>query len=274
VSTKIFNGYRLRTGNFAEAHKIFSQFKVQAKALLQDRYNNVIARQCTRLIDARALGRPSKYRVGVSPLMTAWDIAAQEYRKIYSNTPGTRNPYYDFDVNFTIFPVEDQILITLYCEEGMNKEVVEAWKATEGIEYFGYWNNVDPDEDCSDEEWEERKRLWEIALGESGTPAVEGYSTEVMGLYGLLPAKSADILPLVEPRESRAVEWARDLLTDERFLAERDPEDEDSWFKLLWKIQGEVAKDKVALEFKTQEILPKLPEVTKEMLTEKFDDPA
>jgi hypothetical protein len=30
------------------------------------------------------------------------------------------------------------------------------------VKFYGYWNNVDPDENCSDEEWEERELFWDF----------------------------------------------------------------------------------------------------------------
>lgn len=43
----------------------------------------------------------------------------------------------------------------------------------EGVSYYGYWDNTDRDETCSDEEWEERRETWERVLGDEA-PAYHG----------------------------------------------------------------------------------------------------
>lgn len=43
----------------------------------------------------------------------------------------------------------------------------------DGYRFYGYWDNVDPDESCSEEEWRQRKEDWEVI----------GYGP--MGEYGL-----------------------------------------------------------------------------------------
>lgn len=43
---------------------------------------------------------------------------------------------------------------------------------SEEFEEFGYWDDVDPDENCTEEEWEYRKQEWESAI-EWGVPTKE-----------------------------------------------------------------------------------------------------
>lgn len=52
-----------------------------------------------------------------------------------------------------------------------------------GVEYFGYWNNVDQDEDCTEEQWKERESLWDEALKENSIPAISGFSKTILNHY-------------------------------------------------------------------------------------------
>lgn len=46
--------------------------------------------------------------------------------------------------------------------------------------YYGFWDNADPDEEASEEEWESRARDWKSAYAGSHTHAEAGFSFEVM----------------------------------------------------------------------------------------------
>lgn len=57
-----------------------------------------------------------------------------------------------------------------------------------GAKFWGYWNNVDPDENCSDKEWEQRESDWtEVLEGNAGIPCEIGLSLTVIGQYLPLP---------------------------------------------------------------------------------------
>jgi hypothetical protein len=51
--------------------------------------------------------------------------------------------------------------------------VLEEWfDSLNGVRFYGYWDNVDPDENCTEQEWRQRKEDWEILgyepIGECG----------------------------------------------------------------------------------------------------------
>lgn len=200
MSTKVYNGYRLTTSDLGVADKIIREFKSKARPLFIKRYYSMVANICAELLEAAAAGtyvrREGDYER--SALYTAWNRIEDRYRAVYSGTSPLRDPLCDFDAHITLLPSEGCTLALLYCEERAFPEVLEVWQNLEGVEYFGYWDNTDPDEDCTEEEWAERKRLW--SEDSRTVPAVRGYSTETVGIYGL-PVPTCDvILPLVQAR--------------------------------------------------------------------------
>lgn len=263
MSTKIFNGYRIRSRDFGEVHKIVSAFKEVARPLLLNRYYQVMADQCARVCDALALGKfsPNEDTRGQSVISFCSSLVTKAYFDIYRSD--RRNPLFDFDAQLTLVPSGDSTLVLFYCE-AFNESVVEAWKATAGVEYFGYWNNTDRDEACSEEEWEARGAAWDEALGR-GAPAVVGYTTEILGLYGLPYAGTKEVLSHVQPRHERALVWAVDLLVDEQTSGKILTADDVG--KVV-QIVNEVRKDTAAMEAKANSVLSVLPEITKENLLE------
>lgn len=72
-------------------------------------------------------------------------------------------------------------------------------KSRPGYKFYGYWNNVDPDEECSEEEWEQREKHWDEAVG---------YNP--IGEYGLLfqpVIQWLDFMDVVKAFEEIEVYW-------------------------------------------------------------------
>lgn len=81
----------------------------------------------------------------------------------------------------TVYPIRNQLLVQVF-EGGIydRKFVQEIIKGLE-LKFYGYWDNVDMDEDCSLEEWEQRENDWtevlELDNDESdGRPCYYGFT--------------------------------------------------------------------------------------------------
>ena len=67
---------------------------------------------------------------------------------------------------------------------------------------FGYWNNTDPDEDASEEEWEERERLWDKVFENESVPNRAMLIVVLADKHHLIPTdQHMEDLPSVESRE-------------------------------------------------------------------------
>lgn len=249
--------------SFQEVHETIESFKERAHPLMKAKWYEQVARIATRVIDAKAIGATitEELEPGGSPWGRSWQYVTERYRTIYKQ--GKRNPTFDFDVHISAFPRPDQTLFTFYCEESAHPEVLAEWEATPGIEYFGYWNNTDPDESCSEMEWQERKRLWEEVLPLGSIPAIKGFTTELMGEFGL-PFPTADaILPFVKSREARAKQWAEDMITRERL---QESGTGLSWGEIREALEWARTEGRDRLLAKENEVYVQLPDISTDVL--------
>ena len=70
------------------------------------------------------------------------------------------------NIDITLFPVNDYFLVEIYMGKIFHtSKILLKIKEKLNLEFYGYWNNVDEDEACSKEEWEQRKEDWAEALG-------------------------------------------------------------------------------------------------------------
>lgn len=84
----------------------------------------------------------------------------------------------DFEAKLGIYPVDGKIL-GLPCIN--NSAMKEAFMQMPGIMPYPYWNCTDKDEAVSHEEWEQRKKDWDMALPGIGVPRESGMAIELTG---------------------------------------------------------------------------------------------
>jgi len=83
------------------------------------------------------------------------------------------------DATLVVYPlgVDVQLLQVFMGHRGNDPIFDKFAESDERFEFYGYWDNTDPDEETTEEEWSKRKEDWEkILLGEglSGIPKKEG----------------------------------------------------------------------------------------------------
>lgn len=103
------------------------------------------------------------------------------------------NPLFDFSGELCVFPnkqLEDRILLLAYgsrfekyLQAIINKEPSALKRDIDffskfSLEYYPYWNNVDIPEDVSEEDWEKRKKEWDLVFEESDIPSNNGFVFE------------------------------------------------------------------------------------------------
>lgn len=87
-----------------------------------------------------------------------------------------RQPSYDFEFNFCVFPLKDKFLVTVYGEKEAYIKTFENFKE---VEEYKYYNNTDRPENVSSREWKKRESDWNKALcGYCSIPSMSGFSIE------------------------------------------------------------------------------------------------
>ncbi len=72
---------------------------------------------------------------------------------------GENSPF-NFDASVVVYFYQRKIVAVPF---GFNmfKELNTMFRSNPKMKFFGYWNNSDPDENCSEEEWAEREKFFE-----------------------------------------------------------------------------------------------------------------
>lgn len=96
--------------------------------------------------------------------------AVEQLRKSATHT------FSDFDFGYQLALIPNAIpganpLVLIYSAEN---EYEKALKEAGLVEDYGYWDNSDPDEDVSEEQWDERKKAWGYLLDDNNSPASVG----------------------------------------------------------------------------------------------------
>lgn len=141
MSTKIYHGYRL-----AEGTDLFA-FCERLRALADPLRDE---------LDLELLNRLASWgRESLGSAVGRWQAMQEEMRPdVYGHDP------HRLDVVFLRDSITERILALLYTEK-----FTKLWESLPEVEYFGYWNNTDPDEDCTELEFDQRGEAWERVLG-------------------------------------------------------------------------------------------------------------
>lgn len=207
MSTKVYNAYRIPAISLNELHQKLNELRSLAHDLLDQMRQKEIVRMAVFKYDAIALGQREK-ETGFSYIKWASFDMDERFREIKKS--GRRDPISDFEFGLTFIPFEDHIYFMLFTEKD---EYVELFKQHMDAELFHYWNNSDPDEDVSDEDWEERGRIWDAVLGDVGIPARVGYSFDLVGDY-LEHMGDFDPEPYIADIGKRIERFSKELAAD------------------------------------------------------------
>lgn len=215
MSTKIYDGFKFNTSDLYEIHEYAMEFRTRARECVKEFNLEVLANIVATEIDNQTMGihslkdeSTSKYMK--SPLHLAINSLEEDRR-----TGG--KDYYSVSFEVMVFPIkEDNVILGMHFTS--NRRLLEIWKAGEWHDgdftsFFGYWNNTDPDENCTDKEWGERERLWhKSGICDQGMNMcgflIEGTNPLESSPFGI---SAADVLEKVRPFERRVKHIAKEL---------------------------------------------------------------
>jgi len=223
MSTKIYNGYKLPPLNFVELKEFAYRFHRLIREEAYNLYGQLMVDVATSVYDRVTLGLsllPLCIKVSIS---SAASIARQsimcEQNEIMKT--GRRNPTCDFSCEVCFIPFEDYILALLYKDQKTYRAI---WKLQPEVKSYGYWNNADPPDDVTNEEWEERKQRWDMALDEFSVPGVAGFTIQCLGKYESLHTEDIwdNLDRFLRPFKRRVENYATQKVMNEYCMAQDD----------------------------------------------------
>lgn len=112
-----------------------------------------------------------------------WYSAWSDRRRKIKNT--SHSDYaVDTDFQIVFFPQGKVTLGIPFCE---HRKWRDEWLKQPGVEEYGYWNNSDEPEGMPAREWNQRKKRWNKVFDIHFTPAMAGFTVELMDTFGPMP---------------------------------------------------------------------------------------
>lgn len=208
MSIKIYDGFRLPSMDLGTLLTHIREFRQELIHLIEDRITDFLARRAIDELDKAVIFEKS---LEPSPFLSVLFRCWEDQKRILSD--GLRNPEIDFGCSFTFFPVEKGFLGICFTEQ---RDFLNRWFSRPFVESYPYWNNTDPPDDVSLEEWGLRSDCWESALGESKVPDREGFSITVIPVdVGFAPSVD-DVLARLPDLERRSRKVAAELILREK----------------------------------------------------------
>lgn len=221
MSTKIYNGFKVKGLTFHEVHKRLDEFRDKHKAYFEELFLTPVIHRAVENFDEHTLGRVSKRNSLIKLYMED-----QESKSI--TTGRARGALYEV----ALLPISPRKILgmTFAKGNGHNLLLQEDW-----VEEWGYFNNTDKPETIPEREWTQRRKEWDKALGETGVPANEGYCRVVIEVPPL-PGRDMVNRILSECEFERRVEAMAGNIAFKEFM-EAQPQEEQgkgpirAWFR-------------------------------------------
>ena len=171
MSTKIYNGTAI-TAEFTPVtlREFLHEYYNKVKPLVVQEYEKLIVQNCVAFMDEVSVRTSSKFsikecnelgldkKVGKHSV-SFFDFVLSTMRLIKEAEKSSyRDTVYDFECFVDIYSIRNDFhLAYIFGEKDF---YLKTWKEMHNVIDYGYWNNSDPPEDVSDNEWEERKNNW------------------------------------------------------------------------------------------------------------------
>jgi hypothetical protein len=260
MSTKIYNGYKIDNMSLFTFNQFVLDFTLKAKEVRGKLAAKFIANLIVDMVDDVTYIDEESYikRHIKSAKDGTTTLADCKYHRLISEAIHTgedryariqrtheRDPAVDFDIELVVIPFQDKILALLFCE---NREFTEIFESMLEVHYYGYWNNTDPDENCSDEEWEQRRMDWDLALPGLGVPADSGMTLNILdGFPSRNEIPKEEILKNIPSFERRVNVIAEELVLEEiykRLKKENPTDDLSTGYQLYQQSRREMKSEK------------------------------
>ena len=167
MSTKIYNGCLINVSTLKE----YQDFITEMREHLHPIILNTVALQAV----SRAVALIDHLAINAEDMRENTDrhfiwSGMQEYITEFDTNKESISMSHECSAVF--FMLEDKVLAIPYMENP------NAFIFHDKVDFYGYWNNTDQDEDCTDEEWVQRRDDWDAALTGAGVPVECGSVVE------------------------------------------------------------------------------------------------
>lgn len=256
MSTKVYKGFRFVSNDLLAIHEKFMAWRLRIRELTIEYEGRYIARQTVKLIDSFAAGRTTSLPDNpFSKVRREFEDAQSEIKKTQR-----RNPTIDWDFEVMVMPFRDQVYGIVFTDQN---DWFTDFMAQDWVEDYSYWNNTDPPDGTSDEEWEIRGELWDSICNQdpSGVPGRAGFLADCTVPFRWTTVD--DVMPYLPTFEDRLKSAAKAgvFMVKARELAPPagDPSPSFGW---LWEVEKYVNSDdgQAAIEAEVNRLRPILKE--------------
>ena len=162
MSTTIYEGRRIPLISVAE---IMEKQKIVRERCLE----LYVAEVCENIVHAHR-----ERGVSYSKFMSILRSELAQYAR-----EGFGGYYLDYHFTASFMPLGDYLMVIPF---NANRKCLKVFDEVFGCEFYGYWDNTDPEDGVSEEDWEARGKEWNAALGGDGytAPIVAGVSITII----------------------------------------------------------------------------------------------
>lgn len=233
MSTKIYNGYKVATSahGFQNLMAWLRPFGNELRTMAGKLEAALLAKYAINLIDAAALGqsphwRPDNHLQPHNAMVVARDHIDTRRRRIVEKR--LRDPEVDFSFEACFLPSSGRqgaVLATIYTEQETMRLL---WESQKAVQSYPYWNNTDHPDDMTPQEWDDRGREWQEAIGD-GPPSHSGLSFAPCSNDFLEPPL-IDLVVMSQPTsEVRRSLWVNAMLLSD-YVAAKQPAEQSKEF--------------------------------------------
>lgn len=165
MGNRIFSGFRLDTDSFADALKLVNEFRPWVVAKSEQMLDSFIA-NITK-------------EDGVD-FVTAFD--RWQERRRFMRIQQTDFPAVDTEFSIVLVPYSGGLLGRVYTAQ---RPWREQWYAHPGVREYSYWDNEEPPEDVTAEDWAARAEAWAIITDRP--MAMQGFAIDLVSPEGPMP---------------------------------------------------------------------------------------
>lgn len=218
---KVYGGFKFLTNDIHEIDDFVNKLRQEYSEFAKDKAKEFFGDTIAHYVDHMTL-HPEEAEEGASPWQVAFKHFSDIQRKI--KREGIRDSSVDYSFEILVIPFENEFYGIVYTQQPeLTKDFLSH---TDIVRDFHYQNQADEPEDVSDEEWKERKRVWEAIFDNNSIPALNGFLYQIVLEEFYDYPMPENLLNSIPEFESRVDNQARNKVYS-KFMKNRKPNEEN-----------------------------------------------